>query len=651
MQPRQVFAGEPISGSTSPPRGNDGGMRLGEARTTAVLVAAAFAFLWLVGASARAATYTVWSCRGPDGAPISTAAWKLVGNDQAARDTCAGSGSLDAGLLQSDDQPLRGYRFTVAPGASVAGYRIYLHAFTADRFNGSALQAGVDDNDADLLTPVDAGCLVVNCTFGSLLAPLSPTGLIAKSGLNTQALTIAAVCGRRQGCQRANANGLLAEVVIFRAEVDVADDEPPVLLEPTGMPGSAQILSSESIVTAGASDRGGGVAGIALLVDGREVARHDAQGTCSQPYAQAVPCPGELTAALRLDLASLGSGLHTASIRAVDAAGNVSTGHAFTFSVGSLSSSLSASVSGATERPGASERPGVLERLTIRASREVIRLPDRGRGIAGVVKNAAGRPVAGARVSVRSLPFGVRRAKPRLERALTTDARGRFRTSAGRTSRLVLLDVNEFGRRTAEPAEIKVMRPLKVVARSKDRVLRNGSTLTLRASVTGADAGTAGKAVLVQVFTSGRWTTEDSLKQEQMDAFPGVTSSVRRQVRPCTGSASRFSAPEMYGHGRRRSLVRYVLRSFRNRRKTPSRRCRGRHDAELNRSRSAEIRKAEVRPASASSAPTRRAEMPRGRVEVVGHERSGVFEAALTRSRAPVPSPSAMRAAASRISA
>jgi hypothetical protein len=59
---------------------------------------AAASLIWGVG-SAAAGQYTVWSCRGPEGAPISAAAWRIqIGNaaapDVTAADDCASGGPL-----------------------------------------------------------------------------------------------------------------------------------------------------------------------------------------------------------------------------------------------------------------------------------------------------------------------------------------------------------------------------------------------------------------------------------------------------------------------------------------------------------------------------------------------------------------------------
>ena len=67
---------------------------LASARLGAALAAALVA-LAVISSIADAATYTVWSCRGPDGAPLATGAWSPLGESKG-QDGCASGGSLNA---------------------------------------------------------------------------------------------------------------------------------------------------------------------------------------------------------------------------------------------------------------------------------------------------------------------------------------------------------------------------------------------------------------------------------------------------------------------------------------------------------------------------------------------------------------------------
>ena len=82
---------------------------------------------------------------------------------------------------------------------------------------------------------------------------------------------------------------------------------------------------------------------------------------------------------------------------------------------------------------------------------------------------------------------------------------------AGKTSRLVVLDVDDGPLRADDQQEVTVLSRLRVSARANARTLANGSTLKVTANVLGAGGGAGGKAVLVQAFVEGRWTTVDSI--------------------------------------------------------------------------------------------------------------------------------------------
>ena len=108
-----------------------GNVRLDGLRAMAGVIAIGLLSLAIPAASADAATYTVWSCRGPDGSAGLHAG--LAGGQQQHRDrrqlrhaaaTCARACSP---ATRSSGR-FRGYTFLTPPGAQIAGYRIYLFA-------------------------------------------------------------------------------------------------------------------------------------------------------------------------------------------------------------------------------------------------------------------------------------------------------------------------------------------------------------------------------------------------------------------------------------------------------------------------------------------------------------------------------------------
>ncbi len=497
-------------------------MRSDALRATAGLTAALLLLaLAATPAPAGAASYTVWSCRGPDGAPISTQAWQAGDESRATQDTCAEGGALRAHLLASDNEPglVRGFRFGLPPGATVVGYRVHMYAATAEglledaRLGGGSLQAGIDDDAGLTVGEFDAGCQSSGCTFGAPEPALGEKNLASASEIDSQGLVVGVRCGWFLGCYAQEGDKTLAEVRMFRSQIDLRDDLAPGLGAPYGSLVSGQSVSGQAAVTFGATDEGGGVAATAVLVDGAQVARHSAGGACKEPYVGARPCPGQVNSTLTIDVSSLAPGQHTASLWAIDAAGNIAVGDPIPFSVAEPPPPAPPTQPSQTivERIVQVPVPVSPQPVTIDAERERVALPDRGSGVKGLVKDSAGRPVTGAKLIVRSRPFGVRRVKLRIERTLTTDAAGRFAMPAGAASRLLVLDVDDAAHRAVEQAEIELMRRLRVEASTRDRTLRNGSVVTLRAAIEGAGGGSSGKVVLVQAVVGGRWATVESL--------------------------------------------------------------------------------------------------------------------------------------------
>jgi Bacterial Ig-like domain len=112
---------------------------------------------------------------------------------------------------------------------------------------------------------------------------------------------------------------------MYGATVTLSDPTPPTLSAPSGAlwePGAAgEFHKSTETVSVAAQDVGGGVASIALSVDGRPMETYTA--TCNFTFAQ--PCPSSTgTQTLSLPTTQLSDGKHTVELVATDAAGNQS---------------------------------------------------------------------------------------------------------------------------------------------------------------------------------------------------------------------------------------------------------------------------------------------------------------------------------------
>ena len=229
-------------------------------------------------------TYTVHSCRGPEGDPVATRAWQGDIGDTGVTDACAKGGALTVEAAGPSGGPalLSGVRFAAPPGTAIAGYRIHLTAATRDAPTWKHLEAGLAVGSFVGLPPISAGCTVPGCTFGDEGDPLSDDNLVTASGLPVSGLVLAATCVHGS-CEPPDPDpepgAVAARARLWSSAVDVVDPAAPVLGTPSGSLLAPGPVSGRASVSVPASDAGGGVASVVLRVDGAERARLDAGGT------------------------------------------------------------------------------------------------------------------------------------------------------------------------------------------------------------------------------------------------------------------------------------------------------------------------------------------------------------------------------------
>ncbi len=213
------------------------------ARVLSTIAAAALALLLaapVAASAAEPATYSVYSCRGPEGEPISTRAWQADAKAPGVSDTCAEGGALtveaagyglEPGLLPGPGIA-SGLRFAAPGGTVIAGYRIHLTAATGWAPEWQ-LEAGLAVGSVVGVPPVTVGCPTANCTFGDDGDPLSEKNLVTAGGLPDAGLVLAARCAVG-GCDLLEGSRVSARASIWRSIVDLEDPAPPVLGAITG---------------------------------------------------------------------------------------------------------------------------------------------------------------------------------------------------------------------------------------------------------------------------------------------------------------------------------------------------------------------------------------------------------------------------------
>jgi hypothetical protein len=127
------------------------------------------------------------------------------------------------------------------------------------------------------------------------------------------------VCQSALGCE----NEEREEQVFFTGVVaHVVDQSPPTVSTAGPLLAGGPMRGAREIGFK-ASDRGGGVARVSLVVDGNAVeSKTDAnQGLCAMPYRAMAPCPTELDSSFVLDTTALAEGRHEVRVVVEDASG------------------------------------------------------------------------------------------------------------------------------------------------------------------------------------------------------------------------------------------------------------------------------------------------------------------------------------------
>ena len=293
---------------------------------------------------ARAGTYDVWTCGLSAGTPTENAGWKPEGALlSSAWDSCSTGGLLTL-MFGFDD----------IPSSWEAAWVLRAPAdteFDNLTFRRAVSISGDREYHLDLIHPrgvvgaPEARSPIEWCTMygipcgpaGSQLEiPFAPANTVRASGLRgAVGLRISLICQGRGTlwCSKANypSNGM---VRVWSPRVGLKDTlQPQFTAPPTGSLFSGQPVSDIQYVTFKATDKGGGIKSIGLLVDG--VPHGDrlvdpASATCKAPYTKVVPCSLAIQPTMVVDTRELPNGPHSVRVTVTDVAGNVTQSDPYT---------------------------------------------------------------------------------------------------------------------------------------------------------------------------------------------------------------------------------------------------------------------------------------------------------------------------------
>jgi hypothetical protein len=314
---RQKWGHEPWKGPTC----TDPGLAALAAAALSLAVAAA-------PAAADANTYSVFSCRGPAGAPNAAAGWSPFASaitGAAAGDDCAAGGTLFAALPDgANGGRIARWRFDAPPGTRI------VRVTATRKTTGLAKSQQPKDVGYGLVADPDPGVLEACDTGETCPCVADLTDPLDKQGLDKSAVQFAVTCNGDE--TNICPHGVRADVsqVVLGLRDPAAPTVTNVRLRDSGD------SSGRLRLVADAADVGGGVYRSVLRVDGDDAAAtplggadcRDADPAHGDPYqfVVAVPCPAKVTSIpFVADVHDLEPGAHTVEMAVEDAAGNSTT--------------------------------------------------------------------------------------------------------------------------------------------------------------------------------------------------------------------------------------------------------------------------------------------------------------------------------------
>ena len=293
----------------------------------------------LTAASANAATYRVHSCSLPDGRVIPADGWRAEtsGAGGSAPQGCS-YGIVSArgliGSLYGNSPPgsYAGWTFTAPADTTIRGYTIWRTVRAASGADGW-FHDYVLSHDAP--RSLDQRYLVEFCSRYALCDSLglgptdrfSSAKRMSRSSLEIRRLHAYLMCDALHAPQCATGSDPAGYLAIHATQIDLTDPYHPVFdRSPRGSLLNADgPLEGEQTLTLTASDKGGGIERLGVVVDGQRRADRPANvdaSRCRRPFTTPVPCPLTADATLVFDTATLPNGPHAVQASVTDAAGN-----------------------------------------------------------------------------------------------------------------------------------------------------------------------------------------------------------------------------------------------------------------------------------------------------------------------------------------
>jgi hypothetical protein len=453
------------------------------------------------------ASYTVYGCALPNGAPAPLDGWTLSATaDAKTHDWCAPS-LAPAGLppalyvgLDSAPVPV-GSRataaFTAPSSTVIVGgtlFRFFGASGGASNRNVTAL--------ADLSVVLSSCTSVTGCTTAGSLdmgTRFLAVNRVVLPHTRLHQLAVQAQCDpflpAPDPAFCPEAPGLTGgTALIYGTQIALADVSAPRFV---GTPHGSLLqpqISDIGSVTVDVSDAGGGVAKMLLLADGRVVRQQSVNpgGSCRAPYVHTVPCPLSAHVTMDFNTRDLSEGPHRLSVGVEDVGGNRTVSGLFSVTVANASGPNGIQASRAATLSGHFVGGG---RVSYGRRARLV----------GRLVNSAGGPIGSARLEVlqRTRLAG---APWRPAGTAVTNAAGHFAIRLGRgPSRDVRVVYRAFAADAVPAAQLqgRLLVRAGVRLRVTPRRVRPNGRIRFAGSLLGGP-GRAGELVTLYVFAGRR---------------------------------------------------------------------------------------------------------------------------------------------------
>ncbi len=428
------------------------------------MLAVALVACGIAAPAARAGTYDVWSCRGPDGAALAAGAWTLAGS---AADSCAQGGSLRV-------TPDGSARLVPPPGTRIAGYELWR----------SADDGPIPDDTKVIETVASTPFTVSSGTVGDPKVPLSAANRIVATHVPLDVLSLQVACV--DGCDG-------ARIDLYRSRISLDDPLAPTV--------TASAAGDDAVIV-NAADKGGGIARLTMSVDGGP--EQALAGDCAPPYTVAGPCPAQAAHAFAIDAPD---GDHSVSGTVVDAAGNTTAWGPLSVAIHRAPAQALPLVT--TVAPASPPQVLKLARAAIEHA------PGATARLGGTLRTVAGAPVAGAQLTVSSFDLASDDAEPRVLAPVTTDASGAFTIALKREGAQRVTVSSAAGAQATATVRTQLA---VTVASSRGRLVK-GRLLTLRGKLRGAGASAGGTLVTIESVVNRAWQPVGSARAKADGAY------------------------------------------------------------------------------------------------------------------------------------